>query len=265
MDLDSVLKQMRTEYTPDEKDKRRVESALTATLLAGSATGVAHLAASTGASVKGALAKGSLELLPLWVKGAVSIGATVATIGGAVYGVGEYRARRADTERGASSIEQHSLSTRENAAMRQAAQLNVNPIEVPEIVEAASAPPADGRAHVPSPKSAVAHPATARHAQGADHSRSAQQNPQLTSLRELQLLSEASRALHEGRPQDAQKALRDHEQRYTQSALGAERAGLTLLARCAGADAAVKAEAAKFLRLSSDSPLAARIKKECMK
>ncbi len=270
MDLDSVLKQMRTEYTPNDEDRKRVENTLTATLLAGSVTGAAHLAASgTGASIKGALAKGSLKLLPVWLKGAIGVGATVAAVGGGVYGVSEYRAQQnTPVVAPQTAAQTHVQTIAHSPVVRAPEQV------VPQVVLPVALPVAESAALAQNPSAVIDSPTTAPAAlpQAMAHGALSQAKPRtpaadqhLTSLGELKLIGEASRALQDGRSQDAEKALREHERRYTHTALGQERTGLALLARCANGSAAAAGEASEFLHKNPNSPLATRIKRECLK
>jgi hypothetical protein len=262
MDLDSVLKQMRTEYTPDAEDRRRVESALTATILAGSVTGAAHLATSS-AGLKGTLAKGSLKLLPVWLKGALGVSATVVTVGGGFYGVSEYRSHQPATTIITSSATA-GLANTKLSPPAEAAQLATPLVATPPDEPARNLP-----IDKPAMASTGAGPEVAPTRGVPRHSQSRITTPvadvPLTSLGELQLIGEASQALQEGRSDDAQKVLREHERRYTNSALGQERTGLALLARCAKNDASAKVEATKFLQQTPNSPLAGRLKRECTK
>jgi hypothetical protein len=259
MDLDSVLKQMRTEYTPSEEDRQRVESALTATLLAGSMTGAAHMAVGTSTGIKGALTKGAFKLLPVWLKGAIGVSATIATLGSGIYGLSAYRAAQTDTHSPALSSATGVSPTRRDDAPTDKADQEVAPLEP------ATATPALTGANSQSVRPLVdIQRASIRPAAKAVHGRSITMSAPLTSLGELQMLSEASRALQEGRADDAHAVLREHERHYANTALAQERAGLTLLARCSKNDGMAKRDAAKFLETGSDSPLATRIKRECL-
>lgn len=257
MDLDSVLKQIRTEYTPCDEDRKRVETAITATLLAGGVVGTVQLA-STSVGFKGALAQGSFKLLPVWFKSAVGIGATVAAVGGGAYGVNAYRSRTdahvvVTLPVQNTSAPLQSTHPAERVAVTSPSELDATPRVEPNIPLDFAAPPL-----------AKAQPEPARVAPRQNVSRPVTNNVQLTSLGELQLIGEASRAIQEGRAADAQKALREHERRYAHTALGQERSGLALLARCASDDKAAPADAAKFLQKEPNSPLATRIKRECL-
>jgi hypothetical protein len=257
MDLDSVLRQMRTEYTPSEGDRKRVENALTATILAGSVTGAAHLASGGSVGIKSAIAKGSLKLLPVWFKGAIGVGATVAAVGGGVYGVSQYQAQQPATVVVAPPSPAQTAAKIQAAPKVQAEQQEMLE-RIPEPAVIAEPTPA-GPATVPDATQAT----SARAGLRQTPSRVGNANVQLTSLGELQLIGEASKALQEGRSEDAHKALREHERRYANTALGQERSGLALLARCASGDANAPSDATKFLQKTPNSPLATRIKREC--
>jgi outer membrane protein assembly factor BamD (BamD/ComL family) len=92
------------------------------------------------------------------------------------------------------------------------------------------------------------------------------QGPTTTSLAELRLIGDASRALREGRTDEARTVLSEHEKRYSNTALSQERAGLDLIARCSdGGSDETRRAAEAWLRSSPKSPLAGTIRRECLK
>lgn len=291
MDIDSVLNQMRQEHSPTQEDRERVRTALSAALIVSGTAGAAHVATTAGlksaaaqgtstanatsvangaAVVKGAAAangaalvngasvvKGAALVLPIWVKGAVGVGALVAAIGGGVYGVNAYRAAPARVAPSVSVPAQQ--VARDNAgdlarAVPAQAVVEEQPVVAPAPVADEDAPVVELR-RTEAPKASRANVVAPAASSGAT----------LTSLGELRLIGEASKALREGRTDEARSALTEHEKRYSNTALGQERSGLDLLARCAESNSDATRQAAEaFLRRSPKSPLAGSIRRECL-
>lgn len=266
MDIDSVLNVMRQEHAPSAGDQARVRSAIAAALVVG---GAAHVGATAG--VKGLSAfKGATWAVPVWIKGTVGMGAAIAAVGGGVYGMREYAATQTRGSNVAALEAQSGAHTSTKAAPQEDPQLEVRPpndapgaMPLPETVtlngdrdgsltelrtpRAESAKPLSARTTTPK----MAAPASVGHT--------------TTSLDELRLLGEASKALREGRTEQARSVLSEHERRYSNTALAPERAGLDLLARCTDSPAAeVRRAALDFLRRSPNSPLAGNIRRKCL-
>lgn len=257
-DIDSVLKQMRHEHTPSVDDRARVHEALQAALLVGGVAGVTQVTSSAG--LKGAAAvKGAAMTLPVWVKGAIGVGAVVASLGGGVYGARTFQAAH-ETPSSFSSTEPASLA--EPSPVPNQAEVTVPD----ELAQAESlgdvAPPVAERVRTstaPASKTKTVSHRSMEAPVGASSS-------SLTSLSELRMIGEASRALREGRTEQAKGVLSEHERRYSNTALAQERAGLELLARCSdGANIATRRTAEAFLQDSPNSPLASTIRRECLK
>lgn len=267
MDIDSVLNQMRQEHSPTQEDRERVRTALSAALIVSGTAGAAHVATTAGlksaaameggALVNGAsVVKGAL-VLPVWIKGAVGVGALVAAVGGGVYGVNAYRAAPAPVAQSASAPAQ--------AASPRTADVTPGAVEVPMVAPVAAIvePASDAVAQpLPVTRRAESTPKAARANVAAP---AVSSGATLTSLGELRLIGEASKALREGRTDEARSALSEHEKRYSNTALGQERSGLDLLARCAESNSDATRQAAEaFLRRSPKSPLAGSIRRECL-
>lgn len=264
MDIDSVLNQMRREHAPTQEDRDRVRAALTTALVVSGTAGAAHVA--TTAGVKGAAAangmaavKGTALALPVWIKGTIGIGALAAAIGGGVYGVNAYEAARAPR---VAAMVQHADVAAANppvapvealpAGVQPAASFErsvaLSPTLEPKVEQTQTS--------LPTQKSKVGGTKTPPTANGST----------ATSLAELRLIGEASRAIREGRTDEARSTLAEHEKRYSNTALGQERAGLDLLARCAEGNSEQTRRAAEaLLRSSPKSPLAGTIRRECLK
>jgi hypothetical protein len=265
MDIDSVLNQMRREHAPTQEDRDRVRAALTTALVVSGTAGAAHVA--TTAGVKGAAAangmaavKGTALALPVWIKGTIGIGTLAAAIGGGVYGVNAYEAARAPRE---AAMVQHADVTAANppvapvealpAGVQPAASFErsvaLSPSVEPMVEQTQTTVPV---AHHKSKLGSAKAPPTAN-------------SSTATSLAELRLIGEASRAIREGRTDEARSTLAEHEKRYSNTALGQERAGLDLLARCAEGNSEQTRRAAEaLLRSSPKSPLAGTIRRECL-
>ncbi|HET9955866.1 MAG TPA: tetratricopeptide repeat protein [Polyangiaceae bacterium] len=83
---------------------------------------------------------------------------------------------------------------------------------------------------------------------------------------EARALAEAQRALSRGAPRVALSLLAEQSQAFPTGALREERAAARIFALCASGDAArARSEAARFLRNSPHSPLAARVRAACAK
>lgn len=81
---------------------------------------------------------------------------------------------------------------------------------------------------------------------------------------EVAILSEASAALHAGRPAAALKALDEHRRKFPRGALGQERTSARIQALCAlGRTKEAQAELARLARTSPNSPHVARARKAC--
>ena len=81
---------------------------------------------------------------------------------------------------------------------------------------------------------------------------------------EVAILSEASAALHAGRPAVALKALDEHRRKFPRGALGQERTSARIQALCAlGRTKEARAELARLARTSPNSPHVARARKAC--
>ncbi len=275
MDMDSVLNQMRREHSPTPADKERLRAGIATAVIVGGVAGAAQLSAATGLETATAV-KGVGWLVPVWVKGAVGVGAAVAAVSGGVYGVSKLRTSDGVAVEGRAGPVEHRLS--ETAAARQ----------VPATTAAtttAATTTVEGKTEVLAPQQpsevqaaskavvvSVQRPANSatRTLGGAELARdqvgaaAKAELHSLTSLGELRLIGEASKALREGRTEAARLALAEHERRYSNTTLGQERAGLDLLARCADSKGPeTKRAAEEFLRSSPKSPLAGTIRREC--
>ena len=81
---------------------------------------------------------------------------------------------------------------------------------------------------------------------------------------EIAILSQASAALHAGRPAAALKALDEHRRKFPRGALGQERTSARIQALCAlGRTNVARAELARLARASPSSPHVARARKTC--
>jgi hypothetical protein len=81
---------------------------------------------------------------------------------------------------------------------------------------------------------------------------------------EVAILSQASAALHAGRPAAALKALDEHRRKFPRGALGQERTSARIQALCAlGRTNVARAELARLARTSPTSPHVARARKAC--
>lgn len=267
MDIDSVLNQMRQEHSPTEGDRERVRAALSTALIVSGTAGAAHVA--TTAGLKGATAveggalvngasvvKGALAL-PVWIKSAVGVGALVAAVGGGVYGAKAYRAAPAQVAQSASAPSDQAEHRMPDVAFRGDEAPVVGPVgpAIEPTAQAIAQPLPMMRRVETASKAARPNSAPPTASSGAV----------LTSLGELRLIGEASKAIREGRTDEARSALSEHEKRYSNTALGQERSGLDLLARCAESNSEATRQAAEvFLRRSPKSPLAGSIRRECL-
>lgn len=257
MDIDSVLNQMRREHAPTPEDRDRVRAALATALVVGGTAGAAHVA--TTAGLEGAAAiKGTALALPVWIKGAIGVGTLVAAVGGGVYGVNSYRATAAKQAPAAALTPAQPALASPGADARRLLEPSA-PLASRGIVSPASgaveneAAAATRPSHALKPRSLGTKPAAA-------------QELSTTSLAELRLIGEASRAIREGRTQEARSALSEHEKLYSNTALTQERAGLELLSRCAeGGGDETRRAAEALLKSSPKSPLAGTIRRECLK
>lgn len=264
MDMDSVLNQMRREHSPTQADKERVRTAISTAIIVGAGAGAAQLSAATG--LEGAAAvKGAAWILPVWAKGAVGVSVVVAAVGGGVYGVNELRSANhatIATPGGMPNEPQHTGMEAAGATVAPMAEATL-----PNSMRQAEAP-LPRVAAVPQADSNATTRLTLRGGKAAPDpvgNVSTTESQTLTSLGELRLIGEASKALREGRTEAARSALAEHERRYSNTALGQERAGLELLARCADSHGAeTKRAAEEFLRSSPKSPLAGTIRRECI-
>ncbi len=85
-----------------------------------------------------------------------------------------------------------------------------------------------------------------------------------TLAEEVAILSEASAALHGGRPAAALKMLDEHRRKFPRGALGQERTSARIQALCAlGRTKEAQAELARLARASPNSPHVARARKAC--
>jgi hypothetical protein len=81
---------------------------------------------------------------------------------------------------------------------------------------------------------------------------------------EVAILSQASAALHAGRPAAALKTLDEHWRKFPRGALGQERSSARIQALCAlGRTNEARAELARLARTSPNSPHVARTRKAC--
>jgi len=264
MDIDSALNQMRQKHAPTEGDRERVHAALAAALAVSGAAGLVHVATTTG--LKGAGLKGTALALPMWVKGSIAIGSLMAAVGG-YHGLSAYRnsketaatvqqfAPLAPAAQGASAnTDGHVESRREPTLERQSNQAAAGEVTAP------TAKHVDERTS--TSKSRAAHRALA----SATAASVTAASVTTTSLAELRLIGEASRALREGRTEEARSALAEHQRQYADTALAQERGALELLARCAESNSLETRRAAEsFLRVSPKSPMAGSIRRECLK
>lgn len=234
-ELDRALAGLRRDYEPDERAPARVRVLL--------ATSLSVVGTSTGA------AAGSESIAPLGGAarlGSVGVKATLATLalGGAVAAgvhLGSAPAPAPSSPRPTPTVAPDAPST----PPPQANGLHAAGPEPSLEVEAASAPPTPVPAQLTRDAAA---------AERRGH-----------TLEELQLLSAASRALRAGDLAEAERALRDHQERYPKSALAQERHGLALEVRCArGTTDAVRAEAQRFVDRAAGSPMAASVRKQCL-
>lgn len=301
MDLDAVLSQVRREHTPTDSDRERIGAALTTALAVGSAIGAAQLSTAVGlkgasgltgaAGLKGAAGLtgvtgltsetgliGAVGLtsaaglegaaavkvaalgLPLWIKGALSASVLITAVGGGIYAAGIGK-QASEPPRSLQSFDVPAMTPPARGASAARGVPDELAVAEPVVVHdpspevAAQTPPRV--AHV-VPKGSPPRAAASSPVPGDGH-------PSLTSLGELRLIGEASKALREGRTEEARSALTEHQKRYSNTALVQERAGLELLARCAeGANTATRQAAADFLKSSPNSPLAGSIRRECL-
>lgn len=267
MDMDSVLNQMRREHSPTQADKERLRTAISTAIVVGAAAGAAQLSAATG--LEGAAVKGAAWVLPVWVKGALGASVVAAAVGSGVYGVNELRSASNATIAPPGAMPDEPQQPR--AEVGREINADATPGPTAEAVSPSSIP----RVEAPFPRSVASlqvdsssdkRPtlpgAKARDVIGTASTADSRTS---TSLGELRLIGEASKALREGRTEAARSALAEHERRYSNTALGQERAGLDLLARCADSRAPETRRAAEeFLRSSPKSPLAATIRRECI-
>jgi hypothetical protein len=285
MDLDAVLSQVRRDHTPTISDRERVGAALATALAVGGAAGAAQVATTAGikgaaglkgasgvagsagltsaAGLEGAVAvKGAAALkvavlgLPFWVKGAVGVSVLVGAVGGGLYGV--------DRPRSSERVDPSSATpvAKVEAPLTRSAPRDEPAVVEPKVTLEARAV-AVGSTTQPSGSRPESKAANSRVA--ASSATPIEEGPSLTSIGELRLIGRASKALREGRTEEARSALNEHQRRYSNTALVQERAGLELLARCAEApDLRTQQAAQEFLKSSPNSPLAGSIRRECL-
>lgn len=265
MDIDSALNQMRQEHSPTQQDRERVRAALSAALAVSGTAGLAHVATSAG--LKGASLKGTVLALPVWIKGTIGVGSLLAAVGG-LQGYNAYQA----SKRTASPTEQ--AAPFEPPSARGEGAPAEPPIGAGEALALESTnPPSPGEV-----TQASAQHDEERTAAGKSRGKNRKAPASLTttsltttsltttSLAELRLIGEASRALREGRTEEARSALAEHERQYANTALAQERGALELLARCAeGNSDETRRAAESFLRVSPKSPMAGTLRRECLK
>jgi hypothetical protein len=156
---------------------------------------------------------------------------------------------------------------REGRAKPEVAQPRAQPVEVPREAPKPATIPEPVVQELPSEKSiptsapAPVVPAVRKVARSARPSPEA--SPATSDLSaELALLNGAQWALRQGQAAQALSMAREHETRFPQGALGAERAGIEALARCAlGHEGARVVE--ELARVAPDSPVLARAKRAC--
>jgi hypothetical protein len=275
MDIDSVLNVMRQEHAPSPADQARVRAAISAALVVG---GAAQLGATAGA--KGfSVFKGASWAVPVWVKGTVGLGAAMAAVGGGVYGMRQSSTTPTDAGSNVAALEAQATSrvaatpaldekklSETRVPDTQVPRVEARPSETPRSEAETATLHRQGNNSLPevttpiaAAKTAPARPTTAKLGAAADVGHTT------TSLDELRLLGEASKALREGQTEQARTVLSEHERRYSNTALAPERAGLDLLARCTDSPSSdVRRAAVEFLRRSPNSPLAGNIRRKCL-
>jgi len=238
-DLDRALAGLRRDYEPDAHAPARVR-----VLLATSLSVVGTSAGAAAGSESIAPLGGTARLGSGMVKGMVKATLATLALGGAVAAgvhLGSAPAPAPNSPRPTPTVALDAPST----PVPQTNGLHAAGPEPSLEVEAARAPP------TPMPVQLTRDAAAAER---RGH-----------TLEELQLLSAASRALRAGDLAEAERALKDHQERYPKSALAQERHGLALEVRCArGSTDAVRAEAQRFVDRAAGSPMAASVRKQCL-
>jgi hypothetical protein len=236
-DVDQFLARARVAYGPDAKAKGRVRAALIVATTASSATLATKVAA---AKVAGATKFGSTIL-------AVVFGGAVASavIAGVVATSGSGEPQR---------LGQGPVGRVTHNA------LQVHAVPTNEPFEFSFAVPFGSESAAPQPSD---RPVVDTSLTGMTAKREPK-NDELAA--ELTLIRRAAQALREGRNLDARDALAQHGRSFPRGKLALERRGLDVLVQCASTPGAAAREAAeRFLTRAPDSPLARRVREDCLK
>lgn len=236
-DVDQFLGQVRVAYAPDPDAKARVRRALVATAVLSSAAVASHTAAAKvglGVKVGGlGLVLGGLASVSIAV-GALSLSGWTPPLWEPVtVAVGV----QLDSVTSAGAAARHALGTSIEAS---------DPVVAPVAMEVEAA---------------------------SDDSESATRSQMVAAkeastgalLEELRLIRTATQALRDGRSAAARDALGEHRTRFPAGKLAIERRGLTVLLQCsAGKSEGAKRAAEAFLKAAPSSPLAARVREDCV-
>lgn len=262
-DARALIEANRAGDDPDARDKARVRARLVQQLGVGAFAGAAVLTVVSSAG--SSQVSGTAAVAPvvsrvgtaLWVK-TLGTAAAVAAAAGALYSGSALldRPQRArSSERPAAPATpvpaRPTLEpTVEQLVARPEPEVTTEPVRPP--VPAHDARPKRGERRLRSaPPSAppAAEPAAA---------------PGETPLAaELALLAKAQRALRDGRASAALGLVQQHALRFPDGSLQEERDGIEVLARCMLNDEEAPRAARAFLADAPESPLAARVRKEC--
>lgn len=235
-DVDQFLARARVAYGPDAKAKTRVRAALIVATTASSATLATKVAA---AKVAGGTKLGS-TILAVVFGGAVSSAIVVGVV--------------------ATGDSQHLVQGPVGRVTHNALQVHAAPRSEP--FEFSLAVPLGGES-----SEAEAMPSAGPVGHASPSGMAALREPKNDDLAlELALIRRAAQALREGRSRDARNALAEHGRSFPRGKLELERRGLDVLVQCASTPgAAARAAAERFLTRAPDSPLARRVREDCVK
>lgn len=238
-DVDQFLARARVAYGPDAKAKTRVRAALIVATTASSATLATKVAA---AKVAGGTKLGS-TILAVVFGGAVSSAIVVGVVATSASGDSQHLAQGPVGRVNHNALQVHAAPRSEPFEFSLAVPLGG------ESSEAEAMPSAGPVGHAsPSGMAALHEP----------------KNDDLAL--ELALIRRAAQALREGRSRDARNALAEHSRSFPRGKLELERRGLDVLVQCASTPgAAARAAAERFLTRAPDSPLARRVREDCVK
>ncbi len=270
--LDEALAQLREEYSPDSGAKDRVKASL-AGLIAASQTGMESSPetlpnANTPAGAESGIGTGAAEatrigstlgVKALKLGALLGLGTTLAVVGVKLWSSGE------DTT--ANSQQAQTLTTPEQPLAAPLPQ--VPPAEAAPAEDKASTAHdgAEAAAAAALPERSFAKPPSGKAVKSrrrqttAKSTDSTGKTPEM--LAEIRLLRAASNAVRSGKQDEARHLLAQHRRQYPNSQLGAERRGLSLLLDCTSSSQG-RARARRFLADHPRSPVAEKIRKQCL-